>query len=543
MTAAVTKIMIMMSSTNLLLFFVCLTLFLLANVVVIAVEQHSIVTSLANDLLFDENSKLTSHQLLYPSGFSQCPASSFHVPEGFEAHGVKDIALKQLFPDIYAEGKNALNPCQAVCVERGVDQSIVHAVMPHRKFIPGRDGDNFDEWFDLTCRQVEVCLMNYHSKTTPIQLWWIRPEDQVPVFHLDIGYGERHTRCFKSFIGHSFQARDGETGEVLEILPIEYTTVKAFGESPPSSTRRPGHSFRKEIEDTLNHEWFRHNRVTRTFSSLGFKKGRLPDDVFASMSSFYYNNRHHNVREEWGGKGVFVNWWETDCTFIQIPWGIKAIWQDRLRQLVEAWAGVAVEQTDMYGLRQYQEGARLLTHVDRHQTHAVSLIVNIAQGNLTEPWPVEVQDHGDRLHEVIMEPGDIVYYESAKALHGRNRPLRGPHAYYVNLFTHYRPTGDPDWFGKPNDPHVPDPVIEIQGECRLEAAGTTSMGNQQLGIVQAVKCDDERLGPYISPTLFQAHSGADLIEWWKYTSPPNVILTVEEQKKQSEPAAAQNDEL
>ena len=57
--------------------------------------------------------------------------------------------------------------------------------------------------------------------------------------------------------------------------------------------------------------------------------------------------------------------------------------------MVEAWAGVPVEQTVMYGLRQYTTGARLLTHVDRISTHAVSLIVNIAQGNLTEPWPVE----------------------------------------------------------------------------------------------------------------------------------------------------------
>ena len=44
---------------------------------------------------------------------------------------------------------------------------------------------------------------------------------------------------------------------------------------------------------------------------------------------------------------------------------------------------------------------------------------------MTEPWPVEVYDHGNRLHEILMEPGDVVYYESAKNLHGRNRPLAG----------------------------------------------------------------------------------------------------------------------
>lgn len=173
----------------------------------------------------------------------------------------------------------------------------------------------------------------------------------------------------------------------------------------------------------------------------------------------------------------------------------------------------------MYGLRRYEHGARLLSHVDRESTHAVSLIVNIAQGNLTEPWPVEVFDHGNRLHEVIMEPGDIVYYESAKCLHSRNRPLMGDDAYYVNLFTHYRPTGDPTWFSKPNDEGVPDPVVDMEGQCRLEKVATAETSTKQLGVVEAVRCDDQRLGPYISPTLYKVGSAEDLIKWWEMTSP------------------------
>lgn len=177
----------------------------------------------------------------------------------------------------------------------------------------------------------------------------------------------------------------------------------------------------------------------------------------------------------------------------------------------------------MYGLRRYEEGARLLTHVDRISTHAVSLIVNVAQSNLTEPWPVEVFDHADRLHEVIMAPGDVVYYESAKALHSRNRPLMGKNAHYVNLFTHYRPTGDPEWYKKPNHEGAPEPVLETDGECRLETIPmvTDTPGHHQLGQVQTVTCDDERLGRYISPTLFQATKPEHLVEWWRRTAPMN----------------------
>lgn len=475
----------------------------------------NVVTNVQNDLEYDENGKLTHHYLLYPADNKACPAASFNPGYGFEARPVDGEALQAVFPGYEGVG------CRAVCVERGTDRSVAHAVMPHKT--NNDSAENFGPWFEETCRRVELCLMNYHSRETPLKLFWIDPSGGEKL-HMEIEYGERKTRCFTSFIGHVFEARDGETDKLVERFSVEYVLSRGIGESPPSGNPQ-GHNIDAEIETTLHKEWEKHKNIKRTFSPLGFKKSRLPQDVFAMMGAFYYNNRHNKVREEWDGKGVFVNWWETDVSFIQIPWETKRIWQIRLRELVEAWAGVPIEQTDMYGLRQYEQGARLLCHVDRESTHAVSLIVNIAQGNLTEPWPVEVNDHGDRLHEVLMEPGDIVYYESAKALHGRSRPLKGPNAYYVNLFTHYRPVGDPKWMEKPNKIGTPEPVLEVEGECRLVPVSTTELPGKQLGVVQAVKCDDPRLGDTISPTLFKAESGYDLLEWWKRTGSSETALS------------------
>ena len=34
-------------------------------------------------------------------------------------------------------------------------------------------------------------------------------------------------------------------------------------------------------------------------------------------------------------------------------------------RLVELWTGATLENTDIYGMRRYEHGARLLTHVDR----------------------------------------------------------------------------------------------------------------------------------------------------------------------------------
>lgn len=112
----------------------------------------------------------------------------------------------------------------------------------------------------------------------------------------------------------------------------------------------------------------------------------------------------------------------------------------------------------------------------------------------------------------------------AKCLHARNRPMMGPKAYYTNLFTHYRPVGDDTWFVKPNPPGTPKPVLgtkDVSEECRLVKKGYTGTGptGQSLGIVEGVECDNPELGPYISPSLFQAHNADDLIRWWRQTSP------------------------
>jgi len=38
--------------------------------------------------------------------------------------------------------------------------------------------------------------------------------------------------------------------------------------------------------------------MKRTFSPLGFAMGRLPDDLFASIGAYYYNNAIKAIFEE-----------------------------------------------------------------------------------------------------------------------------------------------------------------------------------------------------------------------------------------------------
>ena len=70
------------------------------------------------------------------------------------------------------------------------------------------------------------------------------------------------------------------------------------------------------------------------------------------------------------------------------------------------------------------------------RTHVISAILNIKQ-KVDSPWPLQIYDNDGKLHEITLEPGEMVWYESARLIHGRVKKLNG--TYYENVFVHYMP--------------------------------------------------------------------------------------------------------
>ena len=105
---------------------------------------------------------------------------------------------------------------------------------------------------------------------------------------------------------------------------------------------------------------------------------------------------------------------------------------------MEDWSGQALEPTYVYGIREYHNGAVLKMHRDRIDTHIISAIINVEQETDVD-WPLVIEDNYYRKHHVIMQPGDMVFYESARLLHGR--PLKFEGAAFANVFCHFKPVG------------------------------------------------------------------------------------------------------
>ena len=88
-----------------------------------------------------------------------------------------------------------------------------------------------------------------------------------------------------------------------------------------------------------------------------------------------------------------------------------------------------------------------------------------------EEWPLQILDHGGKLHNVFLKPGEMIWwvsqcsnrlflwklfrYESAKQVHARAVPLNG--SYFENLFVHYMPRSQ-DWYKSDYNAHYDRPV-------------------------------------------------------------------------------------
>jgi len=110
-----------------------------------------------------------------------------------------------------------------------------------------------------------------------------------------------------------------------------------------------------------------------------------------------------------------------------------------LKPMHEEWSGVELVGQQAYGLRIYRNNSRLLMHVDKPRTHIISCILHIDHSEDSEPWPIVIEDFQGNTNEVILESGDMLFYESSKCFHGRPHTFKG--SWYSSIFVHYYPVG------------------------------------------------------------------------------------------------------
>ena len=175
----------------------------------------------------------------------------------------------------------------------------------------------------------------------------------------------------------------------------------------------------------------------QNYTNMGFEKFNVPKPLFDKVLAFYNENKTSEKDED--VKEFIFNALSASkpSTTVELPDALRREIHDVLRPLVAKWSGKAVDPTYVYGIRVYKDKAVLKPHRDRIETHIFGVIINVDQ-DVREDWPLMIEDHAYEPHQILLAPGEMIFYESARLKHGRPVPLEG--SAYANLFCHFTPS-------------------------------------------------------------------------------------------------------
>jgi hypothetical protein len=206
---------------------------------------------------------------------------------------------------------------------------------------------------------------------------------------------------------------------------------------------------------------------------------RLPNDTRNSDSS--YNPLSQKI--------IYLN-------------GLEREIMDELKSVHENWSGLSLQPTSVHGIRLNRNGSSVVMHYEKVATHVISCLIHINSEyeSSAQPWPMEIEDHDGTMHSLVLQPGEMLLYESASALHGRRELFRG--RYSASLSIHYRPAEKSVWNYTTDSvvasvpPHWHQNIIENHGNrlipnsMTIESLTTKGMPPR---IIQGKTVDDLKL--------------------------------------------------
>eukprot|EP00629_Pelagomonadales_sp_RCC1024_P000956 CAMPEP_0119271026 /NCGR_PEP_ID=MMETSP1329-20130426/7784_1 /TAXON_ID=114041 /ORGANISM="Genus nov. species nov., Strain RCC1024" /LENGTH=290 /DNA_ID=CAMNT_0007271067 /DNA_START=320 /DNA_END=1189 /DNA_ORIENTATION=- len=198
--------------------------------------------------------------------------------------------------------------------------------------------------------------------------------------------------------------------------------------------------------------------LVKNFTSLGYEVAKAPSVIVDDLRSQLLAGLDDAPTEDSPGRTIDVIAGSERPKFVTLRPGTTERILEEMKPLFERWSGVELVPAIAYGLRAYRSGASLKMHIDKTEDHVVSAILHVDHSDDSEPWPLVIEGFDGVTKEVVLQKGEMLFYESAKCLHGRPRPFKG--GWYSSLFIHYVPVGwhlthddatyavPPDWLRK-----------------------------------------------------------------------------------------------
>lgn len=246
-----------------------------------AAALESLLLSL-DGLPLDDEGRLAANHLLYSASCPAALVASLADERGVREPRAAAPAVMRAFAD---------SACSLVCLQRGVPDHLIAHTLPYLVVSAEDEGfpENGSDWASATCDAAELGLVNNLDREA--HLFWVHPATGKEKHSGVVAAGGQSQMLWcATHLGHAFVVRDAAGEELLRVPPVQHDTFLQVGPSPPSEG---GPDFLDHVEqrsrELLLREWEGKDNVTRTFTDMGFGKGRLPRDVWASMLAFYHN--------------------------------------------------------------------------------------------------------------------------------------------------------------------------------------------------------------------------------------------------------------
>lgn len=287
-----------------------------------------------SELSYDAEGFLSRNYALYSP---TCPS---HIPPQVEEYSEENpqrlsLPASEDLMNLFIPTTTHYPSCSIVCLQRGVPHLLAHHIFPHHILqLDGNNGDDSSDsssssiggWIRHHCDFLEMGVVNHTP--LPLLVYWVHPEtgERHLATEVEVG-GEKHMSWIETYLGHAFElVEEGPEAKVVANITIEHDVFLSIGTSP-ASQGTPGFldSLEQAVKEVLLGEWEGRKRVERTFTPLGFHKGKLPLDIWASMLAFYHNNRGNKIVENFS-YDVLVNWWRAESSLITMPPLLRHYW-------------------------------------------------------------------------------------------------------------------------------------------------------------------------------------------------------------------------
>jgi prolyl 4-hydroxylase len=192
-----------------------------------------------------------------------------------------------------------------------------------------------------------------------------------------------------------------------------------------------------EINCSIPNEICEHHFLP-TFHPIGFEKVRMQLDCVNAVKQWIADHDNewtdevlNNTQLESGMKSKHLNIHSAPAELLN---DLRDTFNDILVKWIEY--KTPLTHTATYGIRKYLRGSQLANHYDKKNTHVISAIIHLDDVS-DKPWNLYIEDHHFRPHNITMEYGDVVLYESTTCLHGRPMPFEGDS--HCNMYVHFKP--------------------------------------------------------------------------------------------------------